>query len=70
MTCCQDLKVAISSAKLINICCIICRKHIRQSSLKEVETEQVTSEEQKVISEEEQKKKADSLWSGMLVFAL
>jgi hypothetical protein len=32
--------------------------------------EQVTSEEQKVLSEEEQKKKADSLWSGMLVFAL
>jgi hypothetical protein len=49
---------------------IICRKHIQQSTVKEVEIEKKISEEQKVLTEEEEKKKADSLWSGMVVAAL
>jgi hypothetical protein len=33
----------------------------------EPETEEVTSQEQEVRTEEEEKKRADSLWSGMVV---
>jgi hypothetical protein len=38
-----------------------------QRAIKEPETEEVTSQEKKVLSEEEEKKRADSLWSGMVV---
>jgi hypothetical protein len=52
---------------VVSICCIICRKHIQQSTVKEADIEKRTSEEQEVLTEEEEKKKADSLWSGMAV---
>jgi hypothetical protein len=45
---------------------MICRKHV-QGAVMEPETEEVTSQEQNILTEEEEKKKADSLWSGMVV---
>jgi hypothetical protein len=45
---------------------MICRKCV-QRAVKEPETEGVTSQEKKVLTEEEEKKRADSLWSGMVV---
>lgn len=45
---------------------MICRKCV-QRAVKEPETEEVTSQEKKVLTEEEEKKRADSLWSGMVV---
>ena len=38
-----------------------------QRAVKEPEAEEVTSQEKKVLTEEEEKKRADSLWSGMVV---
>jgi hypothetical protein len=49
------------------ICCIICRKRIQKSTVKNPETEEEVSEEQKVLTEEEEKKRADCLWSGTVV---
>ena len=45
---------------------MICRKCV-QRAVKEPETEGVTSQEKKVLTEEEEKKRADSLCSGMVV---
>jgi hypothetical protein len=45
---------------------MICRKCV-QRAVKEPETEEVTSQEKKVLTEEEEKERADSLWSGMVV---
>jgi hypothetical protein len=51
-------------AKLLSIYYTICRKCVQRAV---PETEEVTSQEQKVVTEEEEKKRADSLWSGMVV---
>jgi hypothetical protein len=49
------------------MCSVIFRKHVEHSTVKEPEIEEITSEDQRVLTEEEEKKKADSLWSGMVV---
>jgi hypothetical protein len=56
----------VSLAKVLSICYVICRK-CAQRAVKEPETEEVTSQEKKVLTDEEEKKRADSLWTGMVV---
>jgi len=56
----------VSLANVLSICYMICRKCV-QRTVEEPETEEVTSQEKKVLTEEEEKKRADSLWSGMVV---
>jgi hypothetical protein len=45
---------------------VICRKRVERA-VKEPETEEVTSQEKKVLTDEQEKKRADSLWTGMVM---